>query len=60
MVLSMVPIDKNESIKIFFRFRCTKRKGKSFLLCKMTNTTNKRFVIFNKRKFTFDNINRFV
>jgi len=36
-------------IETSFRFRCTKRKEKSFLLCKLTNITNKRFVLFNKR-----------
>jgi len=47
-------------IKTFFRFRCTKRKGKYFLLCKTTKITNKRYVIFNKKKFIFDNIDAFV
>jgi len=53
-------IHLHESIQNIFRFRCTNRKGKSFLFCKMTNITNNRFFIFNKMKLSHDNINTFV
>jgi len=48
-------------IKIFFRSRWILRGKKNlFWFVKMINITNKRFVIFNKRKFIFFySINRF-
>ena len=60
MVLSMVPKYLHESNQTFFWFRCTDKKLKSFFLYKITNITNKRFLIFNKRKFILDNINTFI